>query len=61
MRAEIIRKIAADYFRVSSVLDPIGDRNDVYIGHPLIGGPPIPGRGGLAMPRTGPGIEIYLK
>ena len=48
-------------FCVSSVLDPIGDRGDVYIGHPLIGGPPyqagaaphtrpgrppIPGRGG---------------
>ena len=30
MRAEILRKIAAD-FCVSSVLDPIGDRNDVVI------------------------------
>ena len=34
-------------FCVSSDLDPIGDRNDVYICPPLMR-PPIPGRGSLA-------------
>ena len=40
---------------VSFVLDPIGDRNDVYICPPLIGGPPYRAGAAWPMPRTGPG------
>ena len=46
-------------FCVSSVLDPIGDRNDVYIGHPLIGDPPYRAGAAWPMPRTGPGRPAH--